>query len=120
MTLLMLALIGGAIGAVSRFLVSQWLQAGLPHRLPWGTFTVNVVGSFILGMLSGLSAGALPAWVHVLAGAGFCGALTTYSAFGLETVRLAEGGSWRQASINAGATVVAGIGACWLGWLVSS
>ena len=105
-----------------RYLVTQWFQAGVVSRFPWGTFVVNVGGSFVLGLLSGLAAGAggLPEWVRVLAGTGFCGALTTYSAFGLETVRLAEAGAWRHASINAGATVVAGLGACWLGWLMSS
>jgi CrcB protein len=122
MNLLLLVLIGGAIGAVLRYLVAYWFQAGEVSRLPWGTFVVNVSGSFVLGLLSGLAAGAdgLPAWVRVLVGTGFCGALTTYSAFGLETVRLAEAGAWRQASINAGATVVAGLCACWLGWLMSS
>jgi CrcB protein len=121
-TLVALVMLGGALGAVLRYLVTQWLQAGAERRFAWGTFVVNVGGSFVLGLLSGLTAGAggLPEWLRVLAGTGFCGALTTYSAFGLETVRLAEDGAWRYASINAGATVAAGIGACWLGWWMSS
>jgi CrcB protein len=121
-TLVAVVMLGGALGAVLRYLVTHWLQAGAARRFPWGTFVVNVGGSFILGLLSGLAAGAggLPEWLRVLAGTGFCGALTTYSAFGLETVGLAEDGAWRYASINAGATVVAGIGACLLGWLMSS
>ncbi len=127
MKLVAVVMLGGALGAVLRYLVTQWLQsgwlrAGPARRFPWGTFVVNVGGSFVLGLLSGLAAGAggLPEWLRVLACTGFCGALTTYSAFGLETVRLAEDGAWRYASINAGATVAAGIGACLLGWLMSS
>jgi fluoride exporter len=122
MNLLVLVLIGGAVGAVLRYLVTMWFQAGDVNRLPWGTFVVNVSGSFVLGLLSGFAAGAgaLPEWIRVLAGTGFCGALTTYSAFGLETVRLAESGAWRHASIIVGATVVTGLSACWLGWLLSS
>lgn len=117
---LLLVLIGGAVGATLRYLLHHWLRP--VHHLPWGTFVANVSGSFVLGLLSGLAAGAggLPDWVRALAGIGFCGALTTYSTFGLETVRLAQAGARRQASINAGATVLVAVGASWLGWFLSS
>ena len=90
--------------------------------MPWGTFVVNVVGSFILGLLAGFASGAggLPGWVRALAGVGFCGALTTYSTFGLETVNLAAARAWRYACINVASTLVVGLTACWLGWLSSS
>ena len=119
---LALVLIGGAAGAVLRYLTDRAIQSRVDAVFPWGTLTVNIVGSFVLGLLSGLGAGTggLPGWVHALAGAGFCGALTTYSTFGLETVRLTGAGAWRHASINVMATFGAGIGACWLGWLLSS
>jgi CrcB protein len=117
---LLLVLVGGALGAGVRYFLHHWLL--MVHHLPWGTFAANVSGSFVLGLLSGLAAGAggLPDWVRVLAGVGFCGALTTYSTFGLETIRLAQAGARRYASINAGATVLAAIGASWLGWISSS
>jgi CrcB protein len=119
---LVLVLIGGAAGAVLRYLTDRAIQSRVDAVLPWGTLVVNVAGSFVLGLLSGLAAGAggLPVWVRALAGVGFCGALTTYSTFGLETVRLAGTGAWRHASINVVATLGAGIGACWLGWFTSS
>jgi fluoride exporter len=119
---LVLVLIGGAAGAVARYLTDRAIQSRVDAVFPWGTLVVNVTGSFILGMLSGFvaSAGGLPNWIRALAGVGFCGALTTYSTFGLETVRLAGAGAWRHASINVVATLGAGIGACWLGWFVSS
>jgi CrcB protein len=112
---LLLVLLGGAVGAGLRDLISG-------SEFPRGTFAVNIGGSFLLGVIVGLTVGAggLPDWVRELAGTGFCGALTTYSTFGLETVRLAEARAWLYASINAGATVVVGVIACWLGWLMSS
>lgn len=117
---LVLVLVGGAVGATVRYLLHHRLS--MAHHLPWGTFAANVSGSFVLGLLSGLAAGAggLPDWVRLLAGVGFCGALTTYSTFGLETIRLAQGGARRYAWINAGATVLAAVGASWLGWFLSS
>ena len=77
---------------------------------------VNVTGSLLLGAVSGLAAGA---WVRDLVATGFCGALTTYSTFGYETVRLASSGAWRYAAVNAAATVLAGLGACWVGWTLA-
>jgi len=89
--------------------------------LAWGTFTVNSVGSLVLGFLAGGAAiGALPHWLLVLAGTGFCGALTTFSTFSFETVRLVEAGSWRLAALNVGGSVAVGLGAASLGWLIGS
>jgi CrcB protein len=117
---LILVLVGGAVGAVVRYLVSAWSHQRF--TFPYGTLVVNVVGSFVVGFLAGLAAGAdgLPDWVRALIGTGFCGALTTYSTFGFETVHLGRTGGWRQASINVAATLGAGIGAAGLGWLASS
>jgi CrcB protein len=109
---LLLVLIGGAVGATLRYFLHHWTQA--VHHLPWGTFLANVAGSFVLGLLSGLA--GLPDWVRLLAGVGFCGALTTYSTFSLETIRLAHARARWHASINVGATVLMALGASWLGW----
>jgi len=113
---LALVLVGGAIGAIARHLTDLAVRAHLDAVFPWGTFIANVSGSLLLGAVSGLAAGSLDPWVGDLVGIGFCGALTTYSTFGYETVRLASSGAWRYAAANAGATVLAGLGACWLGW----
>jgi fluoride exporter len=76
-TLLYVAL-GAALGAPLRLVVAHALDA----RLPWGTILVNVAGSFVLGVVTGLGVAAETA---ALVGTGFCGALTTYSAFALQT-----------------------------------
>jgi fluoride exporter len=110
---LALVMVGGAVGAIARYLTDRAVQARLDPVFPWGTFIANVAGSLVLGAVSGLAAAT---WLGHLVGIGFCGALTTYSTFGYETVRLASSGAWRYAVVNAGATVLAGLGACWLGW----
>ena len=76
MTVLYVAL-GAAVGAPLRFLTAHHLDG----RLPWGTMLVNVVGSFVLGAVSGLAVGSE---ATALFGTGFCGALTTYSAFAVQ------------------------------------
>ncbi|MEO3815182.1 CrcB family protein [Plantactinospora sp. B24E8] len=113
----LLVLLGGAVGAVCRFGVN-WLVELRSRPSPWATFTVNLVGSFLLGLLAGLGA-SLPGWVGVLLGTGFCGALTTWSTFAHETVRLAGSGpagrGW--ALLNLTLTLTCGLGAATLGWL---
>jgi CrcB protein len=114
--------IGGAVGAVVRYLTDVWLRMRVDAVLPWGTLIVNVAGSLALGFLAGLAAGTgtLPEWVRALAGTGFLGALTTYSTFSLETVNLAAERAWRYASTNVVSTLAAGVGAAWLGWFLAS
>jgi fluoride exporter len=111
---LLLVLLGGAVGATARYLTDLAVQARFDPVLPWGTFTVNVAGSALLGLLAGLGT-ALPGWAGALAGIGFCGALTTYSTFGLETVQLARSGALRYALLNVLLTLAAGLGAAVLG-----
>ena len=113
MTVLLVAL-GAAVGAPLRYLVDRAVQARHDSVFPWGTFAVNVTGSFILGALA---AGALhtPVPVLALAGTGLCGALTTYSTFGYETIRLLHDRARLYAVFNAVASIVAGLGAAALG-----
>ena len=109
---LLLVLVGGAVGAPARYLADRWLTARLPGAFPWGTFAVNVAGSFVLGLL----AAAAPAWLLALGGTGFCGALTTFSTFSFETVRLLETGRPVPAVLNVTASVVVSVAAAALGW----
>ena len=115
MTLLLLAL-GAAIGAPLRYLTDRTVQAKHDSVFPWGTFSVNVAGSLLLGFLAGLPAGS--AWTGLL-GTGFCGALTTYSTFSYETLRLAQDGFRFYALANVLASVVAGLGAAGLGLMLA-
>ncbi|MFH8562559.1 fluoride efflux transporter CrcB [Streptomyces sp. NPDC017988] len=116
-----LSVIAGAmIGAPLRHLTDRAVRARHDTVFPWGTFTVNVVGCLVLGVLAGAaSAGAASASAQLFLGTGLCGALTTYSTFSYETLRLAEGGAWLYAAANAVGSVVAGLGAAFLGVAVA-
>ena len=111
----LLVIVGAAVGAPLRYATDRIVQSRHDTGFPWGTFTVNVVGSFVLGVVV---AGAPPA-VVALVGTGFCGALTTYSTFGYETVQLATG-SRLFAMFNALGSVLAGLGAAGLGLAIGN
>ena len=116
MTVLLVAL-GAAVGAPTRYLADRAVQSRFGSRFPWGTLAVNVVGCVVLGLLGGSR--TAPAAVVSLVGTGFCGALTTYSTFSWEALRLAEEGPrWRSAAYVLGSTAV-GLGAAALGWTLS-
>ena len=117
----LLVLIGGALGAPVRYVVDLMVQSRHDSVLPWGTFVVNAAGSLVLGATAGGVAAAGGAhWLLTLVGTGFCGALTTFSTFSFETVRLAEEGALGAAAINAAGSVVVGAAACAAGWSVAS
>ncbi|MFE0102028.1 fluoride efflux transporter CrcB [Streptomyces sp. NPDC059009] len=112
----LLVIVGAMAGAPLRFLTDRAVQARHDSVFPWGTFTVNVVGSLVLGLVTGaVTAGAGSSDLQLLVGTGLCGALTTYSTFSYETLRLAESGARFYAAANAVASVVAGLGAVFLG-----
>jgi CrcB protein len=104
----LLVLVGGAIGAPLRYLIDRAVQDRRDSLFPWGTFLVNLLGCLVLGALAGAGT-ALPSSLFVLLGTGLCGALTTYSTFGYETVRLAERGAYLFAAVNVVASVSAGL-----------
>ena len=115
MTGALLVAIGAAVGAPARYLADRAIQRRHSGSFPWGTLTVNVVGSLVLGLVTGATlAGADQRW-QTLLGAGLCGALTTYSTFSYETLRLAETGARRRAAANVALSVSAGLGALCLG-----
>jgi CrcB protein len=110
---LLLVVAGAFVGAPARYLTDLYVQRRHDSRLPWGTITVNVVGSAVLGAVMGLgSGGGAPGWVQPLVGTGFCGTLTTFSTFSFETVRLVEDGEGVAALLNVLVSVVAGAVAC--------
>ncbi|MFP5254122.1 MAG: fluoride efflux transporter CrcB [Actinomycetes bacterium] len=112
MTLAMV-LVGGALGAPLRYLVDLAVQSRHDSVFPWGTFLVNVVGSLVLGAVAAVAATtATPEWLLPLVGIGVCGALTTFSTLGFETVRLLEEGSLLTAALNSLGSLAVGLGAC--------
>jgi CrcB protein len=116
MTVLLVAL-GAAVGAPLRYLVDRAVQSRHGSTFPWGTLGVNVSGSMLLGLLTGLPVGHP---VSALLGTGFCGALTTYSTLSFETLRLAQDGRRWQAVANVVVSILAGLGAAYLGILVAA
>ena len=119
MTVLLVA-VGAAVGAPLRYLTDQAVRSRNDSRFPWGTFLVNVVGSFVLGFLAGgASAHAVSSGMMALLGTGMCGALTTYSTFGYETVRLFDTRPRLFAVLNLGVSVVAGLGSAFCGMAVA-
>lgn len=103
---LVFVVLGAAVGAPLRYLIDRFVQARHGSAFPWGTFAVNVSGSFVLGALAAAPVGG--AWAAML-GVGFCGALTTYSTFGYETVRLVEDGKYVYALGNVVGSLGAGL-----------
>ncbi|MDX3384176.1 fluoride efflux transporter CrcB [Streptomyces niveiscabiei] len=112
----LLVAVGGMIGAPLRYLTDRAVQSRHDSVFPWGTFTVNVVGCLVLGALTG-AASAGPD-LRLLLGTGLCGALTTYSTFSYETLRLAETGAGLDALANVAGSLLAGLGAAFGGvWI---
>lgn len=111
MTALLVAL-GAAIGAPTRYLTDRWLQSTHGTGFPWGTFTVNVVASFVLGLVIG---GPAPHAAVAAVGVGFCGSLSTWSTLASETVRLTHERARTASVMNVVASTLAGLGAAGVG-----
>ena len=118
--------VGGGAGALARYRLGLAMQVdgALNHEMafPWPTLTVNVLGSLIMGLLTGWlayqGAGAKAEAARLLLGVGLLGGFTTFSAFSLETIVLFERAAVATACLYMGASVLAGIAALFLGLTV--
>jgi CrcB protein len=117
--MLTVVLIGvfGALGCVSRYLLSGWTYNKLGWGFPWGTLSVNVVGAFIIGLIMelGLRGALIPATLRIALVTGFLGGLTTFSTFSYETFKLIETGRFLVAFGNILVSVVTCLFCTWLG-----
>ncbi|MCX5211493.1 fluoride efflux transporter CrcB [Kitasatospora sp. NBC_00240] len=112
----LLVVAGAMVGAPLRYLTDRSVQSRHDSVFPWGTFVVNVAGCLVLGLLTGaVAAGAASSRLQLLLGTGLCGALTTYSTFSYETLRLAEGGVRLYALANVAGSITAGLAAVYAG-----
>jgi fluoride exporter len=115
----LLVFFGGAIGAPSRYLLDRYLRSKLDAPFPFGTLVVNLIGCFILGVISaGVAHVGWSSGIQALAGTGFCGGLTTFSTFSVETVELLQG---RRPAASAGYVLLScglGIGVAALGYAI--
>lgn len=99
--------LAGALGAPLRYVVDTYVEDRVPDVLPLGTLVVNVSGSFLMGLLTGLVLyHGFPDAPRAVLGTGFCGAYTTFSTFTFETVRLAEERAFGAAIRNVVANLV--------------
>jgi len=108
---------GGALGALMRYWVSTATYAWLGRGFPWGTLMVNLLGSFVMGLLYILLLERLTSGPEARAFLliGFLGAFTTFSTFSIETLNLLEDARIGKALINAGGSVIVCVAAAWLG-----
>lgn len=108
-TLLIVGL-GGATGSMLRWLVSYWTERAVGTAFPWGTFFVNFVGCFLIGLVIQLTdrSGVSAEWRMFLA-TGFCGGFTTFSAFALENLKMIESGNFQGFLMYTLISVVAGV-----------
>jgi CrcB protein len=113
---------GGALGSVARF----WLAAAMTEltgpRFPWGTLLINVVGSFVIGLVAALTLTPERVGMHpdlrIFLMVGICGGFTTFSAFSLQTLELLQTGDvWPAAGYVLGSVALC-LGAVWCGWLI--
>ena len=113
--------IGAAVGAPSRYVIDIYVEDRVGGIRPWGTLTVNAIGSLVLGVLTGLARHhGLSVAVQSVVGTGFCGALTTFSTFTYESVRLVQGRTSGTAAVNVAANVVVGFGLATIGFALAS
>lgn len=112
---IVLVFLGAMVGAPLRYLTDRLMQSRHDTLFPWGTFAANIAGCLILGGLAGAGF-AVPSPVLALLATGFCGALTTYSTFSYETIRLVDEKAYFYAALNVIVSVIAGLGAVLLGY----
>jgi fluoride exporter len=113
---------GGALGSMARFWMGAAVAAITGPQFPWGTILINILGSFIIGMVAALSGPdsriAVSSDMRAFIMVGICGGYTTFSAFSLQTLELARGREWLQAGGNILLSVVLCMIAVWLGYLL--
>lgn len=117
--------LGSAAGGVARYWCSSVVSEQLGDAFPWGTFLVNVVGSFVIGMVASLSTFLDHPWApgpeaRAFIAVGFCGGYTTFSAFSLQTLLLLRDGQVLYALGNVVLSAAACLIAVWLGYLAGA
>lgn len=116
MKVFLLVATGGFLGAISRFALNNFIQSRHQRAFPSGTFTINITGSFLLGLLFGLQ--QLPQEFFFLLGTGFMGAYTTFSTFEMEAVELMRKKEALIALLYLSASVILGVILAYGGYLL--
>jgi len=113
MKMILAVAFGSAVGGVTRFLLSAWIEQRTATSFPWQTLLVNVSGSLLLGFLATwtFETAGVSAELRALLTTGLCGGYTTFSTFSLETVALAEEGQWSRAGAYIALSVIISVAA---------
>jgi CrcB protein len=102
--------IGSALGGMARYWCSGLVAERWGETFPWGTILVNIVGSFVIGLVATLTGPdgrvLVPSDARTFIMAGLCGGFTTFSSFSLQTLNLVRDGDWARAAANVGLSVV--------------
>lgn len=108
---------GGFIGSVSRFLVQEWFVQVSDSKIPWGTFTANILGSLIIGIIYAIvqKQGFLSHEIKLLIAVGFCGGFTTFSSFAAENLNLLKDGAYLPFAFYTLLSVASGLLMVWVG-----
>jgi CrcB protein len=116
----LLVAVGGLFGSVARYWMTGWVQNLTGIEFPYGTLAVNVLGSFVLGLVMTLSLqrGLISADMRILLGTGFCGGFTTMSTFSYESVALLQFDDPTAALGNIAITLAGCMALVWLGGVV--
>ena len=116
--------IGSALGGMARYWCSGVVARLIGETFPWGTMTVNIVGSFIIGFFATLTEPDGRVFADTLTRQfvmiGFLGGYTTFSSFSLQTLNLVQDGEWWLAGANIALSIVACLVAVWLGYVLAS
>ncbi|MDZ4707409.1 MAG: fluoride efflux transporter CrcB [Saprospiraceae bacterium] len=108
--------LGAALGGVLRYLFSIWLKPEV-SKFPWATLIVNLLGSFMLGLIiSYFSKNEGSTTVKLMLTTGFCGGFTTFSAFSMELVLMVQKSEYLTAGVYIVASIIGGLGLAWLGY----
>ncbi|EKN70045.1 CrcB protein [Neobacillus bataviensis LMG 21833] len=111
--------VGGIFGAISRYFLGSMISRNTSSSFPIGTWFINVIGSFSLGLLAILHIEkSIPEWVWLLVGTGFLGAFTTFSTFGYETIQLLQQKETKKALLYITSSVVVGVLLAWIGGVI--
>jgi fluoride exporter len=123
MTVLWIA-VGGALGSLARYWMSEAIALAVGPAFPWGTVLVNISGSLVIGVVAG-GAGAHGRWIESdfarqFVMVGLCGGYTTFSAFSLQTVSMLQAGDVGRAGLNIAGSVLLCLLATWLGFAAAA
>lgn len=109
--------LGGGIGSIARYLCQKWFAENIQHPFPWGTFVVNILGCFLIGIFYALTekTALLSPQTRLFLITGLCGGFTTFSTFAFENMSLLRSGDITYTLLYVAASVLLGIGAVFAG-----